>query len=271
MSHTIRRLRESRGLTQRELGALIGVSDKAVSTWEKGEKTPRRAPLQKMAALFGVPVGALLEDAPATDDFAHTLERLCAAWNATPATVATATGISRGKLLRLLRGTAVPTPDDLARLEHYFGVPLNYTREPTTLFPATLAPACRIPVLGRVPAGVPVEAVADVVDHIDLTDADGRDYFALLVKGDSMTPEYRSDDIVVVRVQPTADSGDDVVAYVGDSDATLKRFARTENGIELRPLNPDYPVLRFSNEEITALPITIAGVVVEQRRRKQKR
>lgn len=269
MSHPIRRLRESRGLTQRELGALVGVSDKAVSTWEKGEKTPRRVPLQKLAALFDVPIGALLGNVPIADDFSRTLERLCAAWNTTPAAVAAASGVSRGKMTMLLRGTASPSSDELARLERFFGVPLHYQREPATVLPAALVPARRIPVLGRVPAGIPVEAVEDIVSHVDLTDADERDYFALLVKGDSMTPEYRDGDIVVVRVQPTAETGDDVVAYVGDSDATLKRFTRTENGVELRPLNPEYPILRFTNDEIAALPLSVAGVVVEQRRRRR--
>lgn len=270
MSNNLRRLRESRSLTQRELGVLVGVSDKTVSTWEKGIKTPRRAPLQKLAAYFGVPIDVLLDESPLpASPFGRTLERLCAAWDRTPERLSRETGISRGRVLQLLRGTADPTPDEVARLEQVFGVPLHYTREPSNLSPLSPAPVRRVPVLGRVPAGIPVEAVTDVITHVDLTDAGTDDYFALLVKGESMLPEYRDGDVVVVRMTPTAETGDDVVAYVGDSDATLKRFIRTRNGVELRPLNPDYPTLRFTNEEVAALPVSLAGVVVELRRRRR--
>ena len=123
--------------------------------------------------------------------------------------------------------------------------------------------------LGRVPAGIPIEAITDIIEEIDLSGhsvQDGYDYFGLLVTGDSMLPEYRDGDIVILRMQQTAQTGDDVVAYIGNSDATLKRLTVTENGIQLRPLNPSYEIRSFSNEEIRTLPVTIAGIVIEQRR-----
>ena len=126
--------------------------------------------------------------------------------------------------------------------------------------------------LGRIPAGVPVEAVEDVIDYIDLPDRLSRSdyaYFSLLVTGNSMYPEYMDGDIVIVRQQNVADTGDDVVAYIGGYDATLKRLTITPGGLQLRPLNAAYEVRSFTNEEILRLPVTIAGVVVEQRRRRK--
>ena len=76
-------------------------------------------------------------------------------------------------------------------------------------------------------------------------------------------------DIVIVRQQNVADTGDDVVAYIGGYDATLKRLTITPGGLQLRPLNAAYEVRSFTNEEILRLPVTIAGVVVEQRRRRK--
>ena len=129
-----------------------------------------------------------------------------------------------------------------------------------------------IPVLGKVPAGVPIEAVEDIIDEIELTAAmtnDRHDYFALLVSGNSMYPEYMDGDIVIVRKQETAETGDDVVAYVNGYDATLKRLVRSMRGITLRPLNPEFEPRTFTNEEIETIPVRIAGVVVEQRRNRK--
>ena len=278
IGHNIRRLRESYRLTQKELGTIAGVSDKAVSTWEKGLKEPRMSAITRLAAYFGVPKSTLLDDAPPPSDtrFSDTLDRLCAAWDRTPETVARQTAIPVGRLGRLRRGEAVPTAQELARLEAYFHVPFWYeppAQESSNVTPLPLTAGRRIPVLGRVPAGVPVEAVTNVVEHLELSPAaaaDGYEYFGLLVTGDSMIPEYRDGDIVVVRVQPTADTGDDVIAYVGDGDATLKRLTRTVQGIELRPLNPAYEVRRFTAEEVQRLPVTIGGIVVELRRKCRK-
>ena len=133
----------------------------------------------------------------------------------------------------------------------------------------SLTAGIKIPVLGKVPAGVPIEAVEDIIDEIELTATmanDRHDYFALLVSGNSMYPEYMDGDIVIVRKQETAETGDDVVAYVNGYDATLKRLVRSTRGITLRPLNPEFEPHTYTNEEIEKLPIRIAGIVVEQRR-----
>lgn len=275
IGNNIRRLRESHQLTQKELGAIAGVSDKAVSTWEKGIKEPRMGAIQKLAEHFGIPKSALLDDPPPPDTaFGNTIDRLCAAWGRSPQTVERDLGMPHGRLAMLRQGSAQLYQEELDHLQAYFGVPTLYPPPPQDkpnvvplIRPATQTR--RIPVLGRVPAGVPVEAITDVVEEIELDPrmaADGYDYFALLVTGDSMVPEYRDGDIVIVRVQATADTGDDVVAYVGGSDATLKRFTRTTGGIQLRPLNTAYPVRSFTHSQVLALPVTIAGIVVEQRR-----
>ncbi|MBP3649142.1 MAG: helix-turn-helix domain-containing protein [Clostridia bacterium] len=63
ISDNIKRLRESFGLTQIQLGAIAGVSDKAVSTWERGDNIPRMGAIQRMADYFGVPKSAIIEEA----------------------------------------------------------------------------------------------------------------------------------------------------------------------------------------------------------------
>ena len=270
----IRHLRESHQLTQKQLGDIVGVTDKAVSTWENGSKSPRTDKLKVLADYFGITADQLLGENPPRDEvFVRTLDRLCAAWEKTPQELEQTLGLPRGRLGQL-RKSGLPTDEERRRIEAYFGVP--YLRPTEATETSNVVPfltrtdnARRIPVLGRVPAGVPVEAVTDVIEHIDLSPpmaTDGHDYFALMVTGDSMVPEYRDGDIVIVRVQPTAETGDDVVAYIGGSDATLKRFTRTADGIQLRPLNTAYAVRSFTKEQVLSLPVTLAGIVVEQRR-----
>ena len=130
--------------------------------------------------------------------------------------------------------------------------------------------AVRIPVLGTIPAGIPLEAIEDVLDWEEIsTDMvrSGHEYFALKILGNSMQPTYQDGDVIIVQQQDTADTGDDAVVFVNGDDATFKRISRTPQGIILRPLNPDYEPLIFTNKQIIDLPIRILGVAVEIRRK----
>lgn len=62
IGYNIRKLRESKGLSQSELGEIAGVSDKAVSTWENNIKTPRMGAIQKIADYFGISKSDIIED-----------------------------------------------------------------------------------------------------------------------------------------------------------------------------------------------------------------
>jgi repressor LexA len=129
-----------------------------------------------------------------------------------------------------------------------------------------------IPVLGSIPAGVPLEAVQDILEWIDIPEKwtrGDRQYFGLVVKGDSMFPEYLEGDIVVIRKQLSCDSGDDCAVILDNEKATLKRVHIHQNGIELEAINPMYGRKKYTSQEIKALPVTILGVVVEQRRKRK--
>jgi len=130
----------------------------------------------------------------------------------------------------------------------------------------------RIPVLGSIPAGAPVEAVENTIGWEDIPEewtSGGRQYFGLLVRGDSMFPEYLEGDIVIIRKQPCCDSGDDCAVIINGADATLKRVRLIEDGIELEAVNPMYGRKSYTKQEVESLPVTILGVVVELRRKKK--
>lgn len=125
----------------------------------------------------------------------------------------------------------------------------------------------QIPVLGEVRAGYPMEAVENIIDYEEIDEEMARrgEFFALRIKGDSMEPKFSEGDVVIVRKQETADSGDIVVALVNGDSATIKKLKRHQNGITLVPSNSAYEPMYYSNEEIMELPVTILGKVVELR------
>ena len=84
-----------------------------------------------------------------------------------------------------------------------------------------------------------------------------------------MSPEYRDNDVVIFKAQPTCESGDDCAVMVNGNDATFKRVFRNEKGIVLQPLNPAYEPMTYTNKEIDELPVRILGIVWELRRRKK--
>ena len=130
-----------------------------------------------------------------------------------------------------------------------------------------------IPVLGSIPAGIPFEAIEDILDWEDLPLEDtlpGRKYFGLRITVDSMEPEYRSGDTIIIQQQDHCNSGDDCAVMVNGDDATFKRVRLQENGLTLQPLNPKYDPRFFTTKEIQELPVRILGIVVEIRRNLRK-
>lgn len=132
--------------------------------------------------------------------------------------------------------------------------------------------ATRIPVYGCVAAGIPIEAI----DNFDSTDPDDweeidehmskdGEYFALRIKGDSMEPKMSSGDVVIVRKQPDAESGDIAIVCINGDEATCKKIKKTPEGIMLISLNPAYEPMFYSKKQVEELPLTILGRVVELR------
>lgn len=117
-----------------------------------------------------------------------------------------------------------------------------------------LVDAMELPVMGRIAAGVPIEAIAEVSHHIAVPGSmlSGRGHhYALEVKGDSMIDAGINDgDIVVIREQSTADNGDIVVALVEEQEATLKRFRRKGGMIALEAANPAYETRLFPDHAV---------------------
>ena len=131
-----------------------------------------------------------------------------------------------------------------------------------------LTQGVKVPVLGRVVAGIPLEAVTEILDYEELHPnvAKTGEFFALQIKGNSMSPRICDGDVVIVKRQNTVESGDIAIVLINGNEATVKKVKLDENGIMLIAFNADvYEPHFYSNDEIKTLPIEILGKVVELR------
>lgn len=127
----------------------------------------------------------------------------------------------------------------------------------------------RIPILGRVVAGIPLEAITDIEGYEEITPkmASLGKYFALKIKGHSMEPQILDNDVVICKCQSDVDSGDIAIVLVNGDEATCKQIKKNSEGVTLIGFNPVvYPPHFYSNKEIAELPVNVIGKVVELRR-----
>ena len=193
--------------------------------------------------------------------------------------VASLIGVGRTTYLKYENGDNRPTRklNELARL---FNVSTDYllglTDTPTESLTQPLSQSLskergvRIPVLGRVVAGIPIEAIEEVIDWEEIPQkmaATGK-FFALRVCGHSMEPTILEGDVVIVRQQEDVDSGDIASVLVNGDEATVKRVKKQKDGITLIATNTSvYEPHFYSNQEVHDLPVRVVGKVEELRRK----
>ena len=180
-----------------------------------------------------------------------------------------ATGIAKSALQRYVTGQTSKIPlDRLELIAKALNVPAAYLMGWDDHPMKPRKKGVKIPVLGEVIAGVPIEAIEDILDYEEISEdmAAKGEHFALKVKGDSMEPIFYAGDIVIVRQQPTADSGDIVIALVNGDESTIKKLKLTDDGLMLIPANSAYEPMYYTRKQIDTLPVSIIGKVVELRR-----
>ena len=163
------------------------------------------------------------------------------------------------------RGVTSPNKTSLAKLCELFNVSSDYL-----LGIDESSEECRgikIPVLGRVQAGIPFEAVEEILDWEEISPelAATGDYFALRIRGQSMEPRMCDGDVIIIRKQSDVDNGDIAVVLVNGFEATVKKIKKTESGVTLIPSNPAFDPIFYTNDEIKELPVQVIGKVVELR------
>lgn len=126
-----------------------------------------------------------------------------------------------------------------------------------------------INVLGRVAAGIPIEAIENIIDTEEISEDMARtgEFFGLRIEGNSMEPDIHNGDIVIVRQQNDAENDEIVIALINGNDGVCKRLKKYENSIALVSLNANYEPMYFNQAEIVEKPVKIIGKVVELRRK----
>ena len=158
-------------------------------------------------------------------------------------------GVSTASVSNWCKGIKLPRMDKVDRICDYLHINHSDLMENKVHSSSeTFAHPVTINVLGRVAAGVPIEAVTDIVDTEEITEELARtgEFFGLKIKGDSMEPRICDGDVVIVRQQEDADSGDTVIAMVNGNDAVCKRLLKYKDGISLISLNTKYEPMVFS-------------------------
>ena len=165
-------------------------------------------------------------------------------------------------------GVNYPRIDKIEMMADYFHIEKSDLIEDKTDKPSSPAKGIRIPVLGRVAAGTPIEAITDIEDWEEIPQSMAKtgEYFALKIAGKSMEPRMMDGDVVIVRRQSDVDSGDIAVVLVNGNDATVKQVSKSDAGLTLIGWNPSvYTPKTYNKKECQELPVTILGKVVEIR------
>lgn len=180
-------------------------------------------------------------------------------------------GINRTTIAKYETGRTKPSAQNVARMAEALGVSVDAIVSGGDYVEAVhVSPgAVRVPVLGVIPAGIPIEAIEDIIDWEEIPQEwarGGREFFGLKISGDSMSPRYESGDVVIFRRTDVCENGQDCAVMVNSDDATFKRVKYGPKGMMLVPLNPEYETRVFSPDEVQQLPVRVVGVAVQIRR-----
>lgn len=185
-------------------------------------------------------------------------------------------GIAETTFSGWVRAVTYPRIDKIEKMANYFGIEKSDLVEDKTkkdndksLSNGSRAHGIKIPILGRVVAGIPIEAVTDIEGYEEITAdmASRGDFFALRIQGHSMEPRIEDGEIVICQCQSDVDSGDIAIVLVNGDEATCKQVRKGPEGITLIGFNPIvYAPHFYSNKEIEELPVRIIGRVVESRK-----
>ena len=178
-------------------------------------------------------------------------------------------GISKSTIGMYETNKREPNFELLKEFANFFNVSTDYLLEQIKKDDLANFDMIQIPLLGKIQAGVPTEMFLDIIDYIDIP-ADmargNKELFALKTKGKSMEPNFIEGDILIFEKTEDCENGQFCAVAVNGDDATFKKVTKTDTGIMLQPLNPDFETKFYTNEQIASLPVTIIGVLKQIRR-----
>jgi repressor LexA len=174
-------------------------------------------------------------------------------------------GVSKSAISMYEAGNRQPDFETEETIADFFNVSLDFLRGKDTK--NTPPKGVQINVVGRVAAGIPIEAIENIIDTEEISQkmASTDEFFGLKIKGNSMEPKISDGDIVIARKQDDAESNEIVIALVNGNEGVCKRLKKYSDSIALISSNPEYAPLIFTREEVESKPVRIIGKVVELR------
>lgn len=189
-------------------------------------------------------------------------------------------GVNQTTIARWEDDNRVPTIDNAVDVSNALNIPLPELLGKDLMFDNAQAievnpNVVKIPVLGVIKAGTPIEAQENIIDYIEIPKEwlkGNKKFYGLLINGDSMFPKYLEKDIVIFEQNDDMQyaNGKDCAVLVNGFDATFKRFNLNEDGITLTPLNIEnsdrYTTTFYNVEQVQALPVKVIGIAKQIRR-----
>lgn len=201
-------------------------------------------------------------------EIATNIVRLLDTRNRTQQELAEFVGVTQAAVSSWCSGLKTPRMNKIDKICEFLDVPRSAILG-TGKMDMPTSGNIRIPVFSRVAAGIPIDAIEDVVDWEEITEDMSKtgEFFGLKIKGDSMQPRIADGDTVIVRQQPDAESGDVVIVRINGDYATCKRLVKHSDGISLISFNPAYKPMDFTADQVRTIPVEIIGKVVENRQK----
>ncbi len=165
-------------------------------------------------------------------------------------------------------GKIIPNTCKIQKIADYFRIrKSDLLDDKSSLQGKEMRKGVAINVLNRITSNLPMEAIENIIDTEEISEqlASTGDFFGLQIHDDNMEPRIYENDVVIVRKQNDAESGDIVITTVNGNDATCKRLMKYAGSIALLSLNPKYKPTVFSEKEIKEKSVRIIGKVTELR------
>jgi len=277
------------GIEQQDLAAILGVSKQTISDWKSGKSKSYLRYIQKIAIYFNVPI-KFFTDTPPFDlwdeinenrkALVHYMYLPKSIYNVLFEDKQDIDQWSISDFANFVESTIedvrltedgdfdVTLKDWLKAAKETNSTSINSNNKWLKENAYPVDSVVYLPIVGRVAAGNGVIAQEEIIGY-EFVDADelcsGETYFWLRVNGDSMSPKIEDGDLVLVKQQPSVDSGSYAVVIIDGEDGVVKKVNYGADWIELVSINPYYPPRHFKGPDV--LRITVVGKVLEVRRK----
>ena len=183
-------------------------------------------------------------------------------------------GVDRSTISRIENGEIETTIDNAIKISNALNVSINDLISKNLQFDnaehVDMPNLIKIPVFGYIKAGIPIENQNDIIEYVEIPGSwtrGGKQFFGLKVSGDSMSPKYNENDIVIFEQNDDLESynGKDAAIMINHTESTFKKIHINEQGIVLQPYNNSYNFMIYTKEQIEQLPVKVVGIAVEKR------